>query len=296
MTSSNVMGLLAFLGALALPLGASQAAKQIAAVEERYSQAEVQQALHHVEELAIQGQRLMTKALQVGLKIESERSYEEFQESRAYYLEALQKLQTGDAAAGIPVPKEAELTEPLQALQEVWIQLDPLFNALVTSGEISRSDLGLLDQYDAVLVDLTGKVEGAYQKKLSRASLISIASVTAARAEHLTFEIEHMVTEMLLIAYGYEVELERQRLGKTMAAFEETLGGLVVGNFALKLIPPPTVEVKAQLRTVQRMWDEIAPDLARLAAGGDMDRQTVTRVVNRMEPLYLEMKKTVPLY
>ncbi len=305
MKSMSTLSRCLVLGAMTLPLAlpvAAQATSTNSAIQtqgvihERYSQEAIKQALRYVEGLEVQGQRLMTEALQVALGIEPVRSMAEFRKSRTHFINVLRTLQTGDAAIGLPVPQDPKLVSALEALRAVWDQVDPMFARFLAAEEISRTDVVLLAEFDAILVDLARQVEQAYEETFAKSNLASVAMITVVKAEHLSYLIERMQTEMLLIVYGHDVEKERELLAASYAEFEETLSGLMFGSPELKLIPPPHAEIELKLGAVQGKWNEIAPVLQKLTKDGQLDRAGATELVNRMEPLYQEMKQTVALY
>lgn len=284
------------LGAISLPLAPPVVAAQGAQTQQRYSQETMQQALRFVGQLEVQGQRLMTEAMQVALQIEPQQSLERFRTAHGYFEHVLRTLQNGDPALGLPVPEKSELVDPLEALQQVWNELDTTLENILLSGGVTGTDVILLSGLDNILVDIARQVEEAYAHEFSRTNLTSIAVTTVSLAEHQSMLIERMQTELLLTYYGHDAEMQRRRLAECAGAFERTLDGLITGNASLKLIPPPNAEIKAQLRVTQRIWDEVAPVLERTSQGQTVDREILVQTVHRMEMLYDEMERSVELY
>lgn len=296
MNACRTLGRMAALAGAALSLGALDAAAQDSGAPKRYSQQAMQQALRYVDELEVQGQRIMTQAMQVALQIEPQQSMARFEESHDFFEEVLHRLQTGDPAIGLPEPEEPELIAELEALQQVWDQLDATLNRVLSSGAVTRTDVILLSQFDNILVDISRQVEEAYEHQFARTNLSSMAVTTVVQAEHQAFLIERMQTEILLMLYGHDVNAQRRELAESAAQFERTLEGLIEGNPAQRLMPPPNAETRAELRNVQRSWDEVAPMIERLVNSDTVDRTVVVPIITKMEPLYRQMERAVDHY
>lgn len=289
-------GIMAIIGAAVLLTASPLAASESRHTGPRYSQQAMQQALRFVDELEVQGQRIMTEALQVALQIEPDQSLARFEESREYFVTVLQTLKAGDPATGLPAPEEPELIAKLHALQQVWDQLDETLVNVIRSRSASRTDIILLSEFDGILVDISRQVANAYQHQFARTNLASMAVTTVVQAEHQSFLVERMQTEILLISYGHDVEEQRRQLAESAKSFDETLEDLISGNPAARLMPPPRVEIRSQLRNVQRIWDEVAPAIEQITTGAAVDLASVTQIVHRMEPLYAEMEMAIDLY
>lgn len=296
MYGHNKFGIALIAGAAALLTAMPPAAAQNGHTAHRYSQQAMQQALRYVDELEVQGQRIMTEALQVALHIDEQASLARFQESHDFFVEVLHTLQKGDESIGLPVPESPELIAELDALQQIWDQLDAILGRVLQSGDVSRTDVILLSEFDSILVDISRQVEAAYEHQFAKNNLSSMAVTTVVKAEHQAFLIERMQTEILLIQYGHDVNEQRRLLAESAVIFEQTLEGLIAGNPANRLMPPPRADIKSQLRNVQRIWDEVAPTIDQIVAGGTVDLALVTQIVHRMEPLYTAMEHAVDLY
>lgn len=296
MLAGTARTMLALFGATALLLAAQFAAAQETHASDRYSQQAIRGALRYVQELEVQGQRIMTEALQIALQIEPEQSLERFRASHDFFEEALHTLRNGDPSIGLPAADEPELIAEIDALQQIWNQLDATLLRVLDSGTASRADIILLNEFDKALVEISRQVEEAYEHRFARTNLASIAVTTVVEAEHLSFLVERMQTELLLVSFGHDVGQQRRLLGQDARDFERTLDGLISGNASLRLMPPPNAEIRSQLRDVQRIWDEIAPTVERVGEGDAIDRPTVIQMVGLMEPLYEQMERAVSLY
>lgn len=262
-----------------------------------YSIDEMRHALRFVDELETKAQRMTAEALQMALDIEPEQSFANFKRSHDYFERVLSTLQTGDKALSLPAPTDPKLLEPLRRLQAVWDEVSGPVKKVLESGEVTRSDLTRLVELDNRLVEASRETEKAYEEVLqARVMFFSAALNNVVKAEHLSFLVEHITTEFLLIAYDHEASLHRQNLDKSTAEFELILNGLIHGDPDLHLVPAPNASVAAQLRKVELIWLEVAQTFKdAAAASGTTDRATLYRVTEHMEPLFVEMEKSVDL-
>ncbi len=106
---------------------------------------------------------------------------------------------------------------------------------------------------------------------------------------------QKMSKEALLVALGIEPERNRENLKATIALFERTLKGLLNGDKALRLTPPPNRKIRAQLEKVMVLWLQFRPLVEKVAAGAT-DRPTLERIARTNLPLLAEMNKAVKLY
>jgi hypothetical protein len=107
---------------------------------------------------------------------------------------------------------------------------------------------------------------------------------------------QKMFKEYLLIAYGYEDGNNRRNLDNTIDLFDHTLEGLIKGDNDQGILRAPTPEIRAQLRVVERLWDEIRPQLEPFTKAGRPDRGAIAKVAPQNLLLLEEMNKAVSLY
>ena len=264
--------------------------------QKRYSVDAVQHALRFVDELAINAQKMTAGVLQIALNIEPEHSFANFKRSHSHFETVLGALKKGDEALALPVPTDPTLLEPLQKLQAVWHQINVPAQRVLGSGKVSRDDLVLLVELHKVLIKAATDTGQAYQGVLLAQVPYSTALNNIIKGEQLSFLVERITTEFLLIAYDHEAQLQRQKLGESTAEFELILNGLIHGDPNLHLVRAQDAGIAAQLRKVELIWLEVVHLFKRVAAKGDSaDPETLLRVTKRMGPLFVEMEKSVDL-
>lgn len=287
-----------FAAAVAIVVVSAGSGQALAAKKQKhYSVDAVQHALRFVDELDTNAQRMTAEALQLAMNIEPEHSFASFKRSHDDFERVLSTLRKGDEALGLPVPSDPRLLEPLQKLQGVWDQIGGPIEEILESGKVTRAQLVELAELDDVLVEASRETEQAYEEMLqARVLFFSAALNNVIKAEHLSFLVERITTEFLLIAYDHEVQLQRRNLGKSTAEFELILNGLIHGDPDLRLVQAPNADIATQLRKVELIWQEVAQDFKQAATTDDAtDPDTLYRVTKYMEPLFAEMKKSVDL-
>jgi hypothetical protein len=71
---------------------------------------------------------------------------------------------------------------------------------------------------------------------------------------------------------------------------------LIKGDNDQGILRAPTPEIRAQLRVVERLWDEIRPQLEPFTKAGRPDRGAIAKVAPQNLLLLEEMNKAVSLY
>jgi nitrate/nitrite-specific signal transduction histidine kinase len=74
---------------------------------------------------------------------------------------------------------------------------------------------------------------------------------------------QKMSKEALLVAKGIDVNQNKANLQKTAALFDKTLKGLINGDADLGLPKTEDAAIRAQLGTVQKLWAEYQPIVAK---------------------------------
>ncbi len=121
---------------------------------------------------------------------------------------------------------------------------------------------------------------------------LGVAINLAGRQRMLT---QKMSKEVFLIAKGIDKAENLKNLKKTMALFDRTLKGLINGDKKLGLAKTKDKKIVAQLKKVQKMWNQFKKYVAK-AAKGKIDKKLLLEVAKRNIPLLKEMNKAVKMY
>lgn len=287
-----VFAAIVVLAAVPAASGEALAAKN----QKRYSIDAVQRALRFIDQLPTNAQRLTAEALQLALQIEPEHSYANFKRSHGQFETVLSTLNKGDEPLALPIPTDPKLLEPLRKLQAVWDELNDPIHKVLESGKVTRDDFVLLAVLNNQLIAASKDTRQAYQDVLLAKLPFTTALNNIVKAEQLSFLVERMTAEFLLIAYDHEASRQRRNLGESAAEFELILNGLMHGDPNLHLVPAQDPDIAAQLRKVEVIWLEVARTIKRTASTGETaDPETLYRVTEYMEPLFAEMQRSADL-
>lgn len=240
----------------------------------------------------------MTKELLLAaLGVHKQRNLGRLESSRSLFGRTLIGLQEGDVELGLIGSDNTEFLEGLNQVKRYWVLFDATVRLAVKSGEVTKTQIGTVanltpPMYDAL--ESSTKVlkeEGA--KGLNLISIIEVAIGTAAEQRMLT---QKMTKEFLLVSYDHEPKTNRKNLQATIERFQNNLKGLMGGDPSMHLVRAPTPEIKAQLQKVQRIWDEMAAVLKKVADGGQPDTEDITHVARMNVPLLKATNMAVFMY
>ena len=102
--------------------------------------------------------------------------------------------------------------------------------------------------------------------------------------------------EFCLIAFGHDVEQNREALKGTVALFEKSLAALMDGDDDLGLPEAPTDEIYDQLELVNGLWEPLSVVFKKVAAGENPSGEDLTTIATGNNPALFEMNKAVGMY
>lgn len=241
-------------------------------------------------------QQLAKEALLVALGIDREQNLGRLETARTRFDRALRGLRAGDAALGLSPASDPDLLAELDRVDAVWQEMDSelrtgLANGRFTPDQVDRIaglSMPLLDALDAAAA------AGAFPRDGQYFSMLLVAIELSDRQRTL---VEQMSKELLLIAYGRNVEESRARLQMTASQFGESLDGLIYGDIDRLLLPAPTDSIRDQLAVVSQVWRvELRPIIDAAIAGDPLDRQSITQFTETCDRLLEESSIVVSLY
>ena len=98
---------------------------------------------------------------------------------------------------------------------------------------------------------------------------------------------QKMSKEALFVAKGIDTEVNKENLNKTVALFDKTLNGLIVGDMELGLPKTENPEIVAQLTVVKELWVPFKNSIQK----GDLKAISKQNI-----PLLKNMNKAVQMY
>lgn len=241
-------------------------------------------------------QMMSKESLLVALEVDKARNLHNLRSNQAFFDRVQQGLRYGDITLSVPGTRRPKILEKLDRVEELW----PLFgNAVETSvsaGSVSAERLDTIAEVNLALLEATEDTVRAYREAAARGGLFSMIGIAIDQSGHQRTLTQKMSKEFLLIAYGHDVNKNRRHLQETIQQFDQTLLGLINGDFELLLLPAPTPEIRGQLRKVQRIWDEFLPLLRTAVDKERIGPEVIAQVARDNMSLLLEMNAVVDLY
>lgn len=242
-------------------------------------------------------QRMSAEALFVTLGIDRALSLEHLDTSRNDFDRALTGFRDGDAALQISAIVDPELLEYVDEAESHWVPMEAAVGACLSGVPITAAHVAAIadasESLQDVLQDLT---DGLRERTRTRGSY-SMLGVALETARGATLLSQQMTKEFLLVAYGHQASRNRSALRETAEKFQENLQGLVEGDIDRLLLAAPTPGIRAQLLTVQQIWDnEYRPLIERAVTEGDLNAGAVARMARVNLTLLHEIQLVATMY
>lgn len=207
---------------------------------------------------------------------------------------SLAKLQSGDTAAGIPVPPDEAIRSQWKQVRELWRVFKELLETARTLEEIDRATLEQVAAQNLALLQETNKAVQLYLAAAGKAGVEVTSSVVdiAGRQRMLS---QKMSKEVLWIALGIDAEAQRTALAATRALFVRSHDGLIAGDEELGLPATADEEILRQMRQVSRLWQEFS-GLLDTALAGDLGPDLLQSLARLNLTLLHEMNRAVQMY
>lgn len=227
-------------------------------------------------------EQMTNGAMLAVLGIDTERNVREVRSARDLFSRSMRGLRSGDVELGLAATTTPEVVSELARVEAFWPRYDQTLQAILTSltasSEVSERRIRELSEIHALMIEAVGQAADAFEEFSTGGDAHSILSTTLNGSGQLRTHSQLMLGELLAIAYHANEEQNRQQLGQATREFDRTLTGLIQGDSELRLLPAPNDQIKAELAKIQRLWSEIQPILNQVAAGGNVDQQSITMV------------------
>ncbi len=247
------------------------------------------------------GQRMLTQQMSkelllVAMGYNTDENLMNLQANHERFERVLKGLRFGDAELTLESTKHAGVLESLARVEEIW----PLFSAALQNGmspeTISSDAVSLVSDLSLPLLAAMDDTVKSYEDATGAGALFSMLEIAITQADQQRMLTQKMAKEFLLIAYGHDIESNRQRLGKSMLDFEKILKGLISGDAELRLVPTPDPQIQVHLKTVDRLWNELKPILSSAVTGITIDEVALAEMVSLNVTMLSEMNSAVDLY
>jgi hypothetical protein len=241
-------------------------------------------------------QKMGKELLLVALGIDKKGNLDNLEASRALFERTLRALREGDGELGLLGSRNPDFLEGLSKVGELWLLYDATIRRSTTSNAITADQVGTVDDLSRPISDAVKEAVEVLHEEARQANLISMLDTTIHLAAHQVALTQQMSKEFLLIVYGHETAKNRKSLSDSMALFDQTLEGLINGDPELRLLPAPNPDIKAQLRTAGRIWDDFRPLLSAAVRGGGVDRSSIDQVARINLSLLEAFNATISMY
>ncbi len=241
-------------------------------------------------------QKMSKEILLVALGVDASENLANLRRSHALFDRTLTALRAGDTALGLEAPKSQQIQASLDSTIAVWREMDAVIRGILESGQAAPERVGTIATMNPRLLTAMENTVAAYQAEFATTNL-NEALVTAinlsGRQRMLS---QKMSKEYLLIAYGHDVERNRQQLDQTVAAFERTLLGLIDGDTNMRLLPAPNDEIAEQLTKINAIWKDFAPLVMNGLVGGGTSEPEMQAFAQQNLMLLKEVDAVVLMY
>jgi hypothetical protein len=182
----------------------------------------------------------------------------------------------------------------LGKVEGLWAPFKALVEQVVAGGEV---DVAKVAEMNLPLLKNMNTAVRLYEKAAKKATGKSAGVVInlAGKQRMLT---QKMSKEVLLVALQHDTENNRSNARNTASLFDRTLKGLKDGDADLELPKTEDAAIRAQLDTVDGLWQKFKPLVERAGAvdGGALSAADLLQLAQLNLPLLKEMNKAVKMY
>lgn len=241
-------------------------------------------------------QRMSKEVLLVALDYNSRENIRNLRSSYGKFARILSGLRYGDTELALRAAEDPEVLEYLERVEDIWPLFESALKRTMSQGKVSRDSVGLISDLSQPLLRAMDDTVSAYEAAATKGNLYSMVEIAIGQGGRLRMLSQKMSKEFLLVAYGESEKQNRETLKQSIKDFQKSLDGLMSGDPELQLIPAPTSELQAQLKTVQNIWKEAKPLLELVARGNKPDQDQLADIASLNLTLLAESDSTVRMY
>lgn len=292
-------GCLAAMGASAQIFGALPTAQIVEPAYAQQGVVDFKHTLNLADRERLLSQKMSKELLLVALGYNKKENLRNLNYTHDMFSRVLKGLHYGDAELGLEATRDPDVLERLSRVEELWPLFDSALQDSIAQGHVLRdhvevvADLGL-----PLLRAMDNTVEGFEELDARTSESFSLFDHLIAVAGRQRMLTQKMTTEFLLIAYGHSAAINRKRLAQSMADFEKVMNGLIFGDPTNKVLAAPNKRILAQLRAVERLWQDFKPLMQSAVAGKgkEVDEDLLSHVASLNVTLLTEMDSAVSMY
>lgn len=239
-------------------------------------------------------QKMSKEMLLVAKGVDAEANRAQLAKTAALFDSTLKGLRDGSAELGLPPTQDPVTLRQLSKISGLWEQFHALVSQVVDGGEVDVAKVAELNL--PLLKDMNTAVR-LYEKAAKRdtGKQAGVVINLAGKQRMLT---QKMSKEVLLVALGHDAEANRANARGTASLFDRTLKGLKDGDTDLELPKTDDPAIRAQLDTVNGLWQQFQPLVERAGAAdaAPPSAADLARLAELNLPLLAEMNKAVKMY
>jgi len=209
----------------------------------------------------------------------------------------LSALRVGDEKFGVYGPEgKRRVLERLDALSELWAPFYKAGQDLSTGQNIAESlqyisetNMDLLQAAKLLVTEIEAKYSNPVDITVSEALLINYSG----RQRMLS---QKVAKEACGVATGNTALGNIDDLQATVSMFKTTLMALKNGMPEAGLMAPPTDQIKAQLESAIKNWEEISAATSKITGKGSIDGKEMFDLFWALDAARKEMNKITVLY
>lgn len=241
-------------------------------------------------------QRMSKEILLIALAYNVRENLRNLKSNSDSFERVLNGLRYGNAELALHPIDDPRVLDQLSEVEDLWPQFAVSLREIANKGTVSPEALQIMSEISLPLLKAMNGTVQAYEDASNEGNLFSMLGRAVNLAGRQRMLTQKMSKEYLLVAYGQNVEANRRRLAETYEVFELTLEGLMNGDNALKLPPPPNQQIHAQLKKVKRLWLEFKPLMQKAARGEEIDSDGLADMASLNLTLLNEMNDAVNMY
>lgn len=244
-------------------------------------------------------QKMTKELLFAALDFEKAEHLELARKTALMFNDTLYSLRDGNPELGLPPTNDGRLLRQIGTVDELWKQYNEVVQGIVEKESVDGDDVAKIAELNLPLLKQMNKCVTLYERQASGAALegkkaLAVAVNLSGKQRMLS---QKMTKELLLIAFGFEVETNELLLTDTYGLFARTLAGLQKGDDILELSAAiNTPVIVEQLNTVESVWEAYYPVVKSAADGVSIDLETLAKVDVLNMSLLKEMNKAVGMY
>jgi nitrate/nitrite-specific signal transduction histidine kinase len=239
-------------------------------------------------------QKMSKEMLLVAKGIDAEANRAALAKTAQLFDSTLKGLRDGSAELGLP-PTESPVTrKQLGKVEKLWSEFHAVVKPVVDGGAV---DIARVADLNLPLLKNMNTAVRLYEKAAKKATGKSAGVVInlAGKQRMLT---QKMSKEILLVALGHDADNNKSNARNTASLFDRTLKGLKDGDADLELPNTDDAAIRAQLDTVDGLWQQFKPLVERAGAvgGAALSDADLNKVAELNLPLLKQMNKAVKMY